>query len=41
MIVRGEKKDSEMKSAGGQPKEEHRVESGEELHTKDVFADQV
>ena len=41
MIVGDEKKDSEMKSVGAQPKEERRVESGEELHTKDVFADQV
>ena len=40
-IVRDEKEDSEMKSVGAQPKEEHRVESGEELHTKHVFADQV
>ena len=41
MIVRDEKKDSEMKSVGAKPKEERRVESGEELHTKHVFADQV
>ena len=41
MIVRDEKKDSEMKSVGAQPKEERRAESGEELHTKHVFADQV
>ena len=41
MIVRDEKEDSEMKSVGEQPKEERRVESGEELHTKHVVADQV
>ena len=41
MIVRDEKEDSEMKSVGAQPKEERRVESGEELHTKHVVADQV
>ena len=40
-IVRDEKEDSEIKSVGAQPKEEHRVESGEELHTKHVVADQV
>ena len=41
MIVRGDKEDSEMKSVGAQPKEERRMESGEELHTKHVVADQV
>ena len=41
MIVRDEKEDSEMKSVGAQPKEERRVESGEELHTKHVVADEV
>ena len=41
MIVRDDKEDSEMKSVGAQPKEERRVESGEELHTKHVVADQV
>ena len=41
MIVRDEKEDSEMKSVGAQPKEELRVESGEELHTKHVVADEV
>ena len=41
MIVRDDKEDSEMKSVGEQPKEERRVESGEELHTKHVVADQV
>ena len=40
MIVGDEKEDSEMKSVGAQPKEERRVESGEELHTKYV-ADEV
>ena len=40
MIVGDEKEDSEMKSVGTQPKEERRVESGEELHTKYV-ADEV
>ena len=41
IIVRDEKEDSEMKSVGAQPKEEGRVESGEELHTKHVVADEV
>ena len=41
MIVRNEKEDPEMKSVGVQPKEKRRVESGEELHTKYVVADQV
>ena len=41
MIVRGDKEDSEMKSVGAQPKEERRMESGEELHTKHVVADRV
>ena len=41
MIVRGDKEDLEMKSVGAQPKEERRMESGEELHTKHVVADQV
>ena len=41
MIVRDEKEDSEMKSVGEQPKEERRVESGEELHTEHVVADEV
>ena len=41
MIVRDEKEDSEMKSVGAQLKEERRVESGEELHTKHVVADEV
>ena len=41
MIVGGDKEDSEMKSVGAQPKEERRMESGEELHTKHVVADQV
>ena len=40
-IVRDEKEDSEMKSVGAQLQEEHRVESGEELHTKHAVADQV
>ena len=41
MIVRDDKEDSEMESAGAQPEEERRVESGEELYTKHVVADQV
>ena len=41
MIVRDDKEDSEMKSVGAQPEEERRVESGEELHTKHVVADEV
>ena len=41
MIVRDEKEDSEMKSVGARPKEERRVESGEELHTKHVVANKV
>ena len=41
MIVRDAKEDSEMKSVGAQPKEEGRVESGEELQTKHVVADEV
>ena len=41
MIVRDEKEDPEMKSVGVQSKEKRRVESGEELHTKYVVADQV
>ena len=41
MIVHDEKEDSEMKSVWKQPKEERRVESGEELHTKHVVADEV
>ena len=40
MIVGDEKEDSEIKSVRAQPKEERRVESGEELHTKHV-ADEV
>ena len=41
MIVGDEKEGSEMKSVGAQHQEERRVESGEELHTKHVVADQV
>ena len=41
MIFRDEKEDSEMKSVGEQPKEERRVESGEDLYTQQVVADQV
>ena len=41
MIVGDEKEGSEMKSVGAQHQEERRVESGEELHTKHVVADEV
>ena len=41
MIVRDEKKDSEMKSVGAQPKKERRVKLGGKLHTKHIVADQV
>ena len=41
MIFHDDKEDSEMKSVGARPKEERRVESGDELHTKHVVADEV
>ena len=41
MIFHDDKEDSEMKSVGARPKEERRVESGDELHTKHVVANEV